>query len=141
MEVRSEKFRDEVAARASRERGHRKTSSQSEAAGKVIRGREGKGVRGVTYRSSKGEMKMSLSMMTWIWHTGPISLVGRSCQGEGRGEEFTFSCRMCLSSLSSLYVRLHRTPVENGLRTFLIATGALVSWSVAELFHRYPMGV
>jgi hypothetical protein len=82
---------------------------------------------------------------------------------------------MCLSSLSSRYVRLQRTPVEKGLstcsatdrrrrrskqekgevgsalwlgvimglrwedvaaiegRTFLMATGALVSWSVAEL--------
>jgi hypothetical protein len=47
--------------------------------------------------------------------------------------ELTFSCRMCLSSLSSLYVRLLKTGVLKGFMIFLIATEAPVSWSFAEL--------
>jgi hypothetical protein len=45
----------------------------------------------------------------------------------------TFSCRRCLSSLSSLYVRLARTGVEKGFMIFLTATGCWVNWSLAEL--------
>lgn len=45
----------------------------------------------------------------------------------------TFSCRMCLRSLSSRYVRLERTGVEKGFMIFLIATDVEVSWSLAEL--------
>jgi hypothetical protein len=45
----------------------------------------------------------------------------------------TFSCRRCLSSLSSLYVRLARTGVEKGFIIFLTATGCWVNWSLAEL--------
>lgn len=47
----------------------------------------------------------------------------------------TFSCRRCLSSLSSRYVRLARTGVLKGFMIFLTATFWLVSWSLAELKH------
>jgi hypothetical protein len=40
---------------------------------------------------------------------------------------------MCLSSLSSRYVRLASTGVLNGFMIFLIATLVAVSWSLAEL--------
>jgi hypothetical protein len=68
----------------------------------------GQGSVTMTYRSSRGEMKMSLS-------------------------EMTFSCRRCLSSFSSRYVRLARTGVLKGFMIFLMATFWLVSWSRAEL--------
>lgn len=58
--------------------------------------------------SSRGEMKMSLS-------------------------EMTFSCLRCLSSFNSRYVRLARTGVLKGFMIFLTATFWLVSWSLAEL--------
>ena len=45
----------------------------------------------------------------------------------------TFSCRRCLSSLSSRYVLFARTGVEKGFMIFLTATGCWVSWSLAEL--------
>jgi len=48
-------------------------------------------------------------------------------------EELTFSCRKCLSSLSSRYVRFDRTGVEKGFMIFLIATEVPESWSLAEL--------
>jgi hypothetical protein len=41
---------------------------------------------------------------------------------------------MCLSSLSSRYVRLLSTGVEKGFMIFLMATDVLVSWSLAELY-------
>ena len=63
---------------------------------------------GETYMSSRGEMKMSLS-------------------------EMTFSCLRCFSSFSSRYVRLARTGVLKGFMIFLTATFWLVSWSLAEL--------
>lgn len=56
---------------------------------------------------------------------------GRQARMEGVGP--TFSCRMCLRSLSSRYVRLERTGVEKGFMIFLIATDVEVSWSLAEL--------
>ena len=66
---------------------------------------------GETYMSSRGEMKMSLS-------------------------EMTFSCLRCFSSFSSRYVRLARTGVLKGFMIFLIATEEPVSWSFAELGTR-----
>jgi hypothetical protein len=45
----------------------------------------------------------------------------------------TFSCRRCLSSFSSRYVRFDRTGVLKGFIIFLMATAWLVSWSLAEL--------
>lgn len=45
----------------------------------------------------------------------------------------TFSCRRCLSSFSSRYVRLASTGVLKGFMIFLTATFWLVSWSRAEL--------
>lgn len=50
--------------------------------------------------------------------------------------EMMFSCRMCLSSLSSRYVRLARTGVLKGFMIFLMATLVFVSWSLAE--HTRP---
>lgn len=50
--------------------------------------------------------------------------------------EMMFSCRMCLRSLSSRYVRFARTGVEKGFIIFLMATLVLVSWSFAE--HTSP---
>jgi len=50
----------------------------------------------------------------------------------GHGQ-LTFSCRRCLRSLSSRYVRLDRTGVEKGFMIFLMATEVLESWSLAEL--------
>lgn len=47
--------------------------------------------------------------------------------------QHTFSCLRCLSSLSSLYVRLASTGVLKGFMIFLTATFWLVSWSRAEL--------
>ena len=48
-------------------------------------------------------------------------------------KQLTFSCRKCLSSLSSLYVLLLNTGVEKGFMIFLMATEVLDSWSLAEL--------
>ena len=45
----------------------------------------------------------------------------------------TFSWRRCLSSFSSLYVRLESTGVLKGFMIFLTATAWPVSWSLAEL--------
>ena len=49
--------------------------------------------------------------------------------------EMTFSCRRCLSSLSSRYVRFARTGVLKGFIIFFTATFWFVSWSRAELSH------
>ena len=49
--------------------------------------------------------------------------------------KLTFSCFMCLRSLSSRYVRFERTEVEKGFMIFLIATEEPVSWSLAELWR------
>lgn len=49
-------------------------------------------------------------------------------------EAHTFSCRRCLSSFSSRYVRLASTGVLKGFIIFLTATFWLVSWSRAELY-------
>lgn len=134
--------------------------------------------------SSKGEMKTSLRLMTWIGHCQPsrgvaaewcggcgrprqpaatrssrsdTTIFGQhagmkmdACSGDGvlgraaandwrvwcvgRAQSArTFSCLMCLSSLSSLYVRFASTGVEKGFMIFLIAVLEPVSWSLAEL--------
>jgi hypothetical protein len=49
------------------------------------------------------------------------------------GAMLTFSCRRCLSSFSSRYVRFDKTGVLKGFIIFLMATAWLVSWSLAEL--------
>ena len=45
----------------------------------------------------------------------------------GSMRALTFSCLICLSSLSSLYVLLLSTGVEKGFMIFLMATLVLVS--------------
>ena len=74
-----------------------------------------------TYMSSRGEMKMSLKLMTCL-------LFSEAAPVRQKGVPFrTFSWRRCLSSFNSRYVRLDRTGVLNGFMIFLIATGDAVS--------------
>lgn len=54
-------------------------------------------------------------------------------QSWGSETWLTFSCFMCLSSLSSRYARLANSSDWNGLYSFLMATLVLVLESTAEL--------
>lgn len=57
----------------------------------------------------------------------------RDCLKPISRTQLTFSCWICLRSLSSRYVRFESTGVLKGFMIFLTATDAPVSWSFAEL--------
>lgn len=62
---------------------------------------------------------MSLSEMTCNFH--------QLVHLDRRADHRTFSCRRCLSSFSSRYVRLDSTGVEKGFMIFFTATACPVS--------------
>lgn len=66
-------------------------------------------------------MKTSLRLIIW---KGVMSPCDRDVENCG---VLAFSCWMCFSSLSSLYVLLLRTGVLKGFMIFFIATDAPVS--------------
>jgi hypothetical protein len=74
-----------------------------------------------TYMSSRGEMKMSLKLMTCYLFSETAHWIKKAVQAR------TFSWRRCLRSFNSRYVRLDRTGVLKGFMIFLIATGDAVS--------------